>query len=81
MRGVRDDEKAGGENELVVYRLEGKNGKTKIHVSLDKDKHYCIIFVDKNREGEAQEFQIVAESNLGFNTYKEIGVTSVPMDF
>ncbi len=81
MRGIREDEKEGGKNELKVYRLEGKNGRTKIPVKIHKDKNYCIIFIDKNREGSTREYQIVAESNLGLNTYKEIGITNVPEDF
>ena len=81
MRHVRDDEKQGGKNELKVYRLEGKNGNTKIPITLHNDKWYMIIFIDKNREGESGQFQVVAEINLGRNTYKEIGITYVPQDY
>jgi replicative DNA helicase len=81
MRGVREDEKEDGKHELKVYRLEGKNGATRIPVILHKDKHYMVIFIDKNREGESGQFQIVAEVNLGRNTYKEIGITSIAQDF
>jgi replicative DNA helicase len=81
MRAVRDDEKEDGKNELRVYRLEGKNGATKIPVTLHKDKHYMVVFIDKNREGESNSFQVVAEVNLGRNTYKEIGVAYVPQDY
>ena len=81
MRHVREEEKEGGKNELNVYRLEGKNGKTKIPVTLKKDHWYMVIFIEKNREGESGQFQIVAEVNLGRNTYKEIGITYVPEDY
>jgi len=81
MRHVRDEEKEEGKHELKVYRLEGKNGNTKIPVTLHKDKHYMVLFIDKNREGESQSFQIVAEVNLGRNTYREIGITSIAQDY
>jgi replicative DNA helicase len=75
MRQIREDEKDGGKNAIKVYRLEGKNGRTKIPVTLHEDKNYMIIFIDKNREGESGHFQIVVEINLGRNTYREVGVT------
>lgn len=76
IRRVWEDEKQGGKNELQVFRLEGK---TKIPVILDPDKNYVIVFTDKNRRGDTQQYQIVAESNLGLNTYKEIGLCSLAM--
>lgn len=81
MRGIRDDEKQGGKNELRVYSLTGKNNGTKIPVTLDSNKFYCIIFITKNREGESGQFQIVAEHDLSRNIYKEIGITFCPEDF
>jgi replicative DNA helicase len=81
IRNLFEDEYPGGKNELKVYRLEGKNGKTKIPVTLSKDKNYQLIFIVKNREGSANIFQIVIEHNLSQNTLKEIGITSVPVDF
>lgn len=77
MRAMREDEK---EN-LQVFRFAGKNNKTKIPVRLDIDKHYIIIFIDKNREGTARRFQIVAELDLANNTYKEVGITVISEDF
>jgi replicative DNA helicase len=81
MRGVRDDEKSGGANELKVFRLDGANKTTKIHVNIDPKKSYCILFITKNREGETNQYQIVAESDLGKNRYKDVGLTVVPEDF
>lgn len=81
MRGVRDDEKKGGSHELKVFRMDGKNKTTKVHVELDPNKNYSIMFITKNREGETNQFQIVAESDLGKNRYRDIGLTSVPEDF
>jgi replicative DNA helicase len=76
-----DDEYLGGKNELKCYRLEGKRGLTKIPFTLDRDKHYSIIFITKNRFGATNEFQIIAENDLSRNIYKEIGITNVPMDW
>lgn len=64
IRDLFDDEKAGGKNTLKVFRLEGKNGKSKIPVQLSPDKHYQIIFIVKNREGSANQFQIVVEHDM-----------------
>lgn len=76
-----DDEYEGGKNELKCYRLEGKNGKSKIPFKLDRNKHYSIIFITKNRFGSTNEFQIIAENDLSRNIYKEVGICNVPIDF
>lgn len=81
IRDVYDDEYTNEKRELKVYRLEGKNGQSKIPVRLDKDKRYQIIFIVKNREGAANQFQIVVEHDMSRNLIKEIGITSVPIDF
>ena len=44
---------------------------------LNKNKNYQIIFIDKNRNGVSNKFQIVAEQNLGWLTYKEVGITNI----
>ena len=56
-------------------------GKTKIPVKLDKDKHYQIAFIIKNREGSANRYQVVFEHDMSRNIMKEIGITNVPVDF
>ncbi len=76
-----DDEYEGEKNELRCYKLEGKKKLTKIPFKLEKDKSYSIIFITKNRFGSTNEFQIIAENDLSRNTYKEIGIAKVPMDF
>lgn len=81
IRDVFDDEYTGEKNALKVYRLEGKNGKSKIPVNLDHDKHYQLLFIVKNREGAANSVQIVVEHDMSRNLLKEIGFTSVPVDF
>ena len=80
IRSLYNDEYTGEKNELKVFRLEGKNGKTKIPVKLEKNKNYQIIFITKNREGATNDYQIVVEHDLSRNVYKEIGITTVPMD-
>ena len=81
IRDLLEDEYTGEKRELKVYRLEGVNGKTKIPVKLDKDKHYQIVFIVKNREGSANQYQIVIEHDMSRNIMKEIGITNVPIDW
>lgn len=81
IRDVFEDEYSGEKNALKVYKLEGKNGKSKIPVNLDHDKHYQLIFIVKNREGAANNYQIVVEHDMSRNLLKEVGFTSVPVDF
>ena len=81
IRDLYDDEYNGEKRELKIYRLEGKNGKTKIPVKLDRDKHYQIAFIIKNREGSANRYQVVFEHDMSRNVMKEIGITNVPVDF
>ena len=81
IRDLYDDEKPGENRELKVYRPSGKNGKTMVSVKLEKDKRYQILFIVKNREGSANQFQIVVEHDMSRNIMKEIGITNVPIDF
>jgi len=81
IRKLLDDEFPGEKRELKVYRLEGKYGRTKIPMTIDKDKQYIIVFVTKNRYGSTNQYQIVVEFDMGRNLYKEIGITNVPLDF
>ena len=81
IRDLYDDEKTGENRELHVYKLEGKNGKTKIPIKLEKDKRYQILFIIKNREGSANQYQIVVEHDMSRNIMKEVGICNVPIDF
>ena len=69
-----------GSREVKVYRLEGANGKTKVQVPLDKEKHYQVLFIVKNREGAANQYQIVIEHDLSRNIMKEIGLCNILPD-
>ena len=80
LRDVFEDEYTGEKNALKVYRLDGKNNKSKIPVKLDHDKHYQLIFIVKNREGAANSIQSVCEQDMSRNLLKEVGFTSVPVD-
>lgn len=81
MRRPFEDEYTGENKELYVYKLEGKNKKTKISVKLEKDKHYMITFIGKNRFGSTDEVAIVSECDLSINQYQDIGYCVVPEDF
>lgn len=81
IRNVLEDEYTGERNQLKPYRLEGKNGKTQIPVKLDKDKKYQILFIIKNREGEANRYQIVVEHDMSRNILKEIALVHCPIDY
>ena len=81
IRDLYDDEYPGEKRALTVYRLDGKNGKSQIPQHLDKNKKYQIVFIIKNREGSANNYQIVIEHDMSRNVMKEIGMTHVPIDF
>lgn len=81
IRNLFEDEKDGETKAIKVYSLEGKNGKTKIPVKLKSDKHYQILFIVKNREGSANEFQIVIEHDMSRNIIREVGITKIMPDF
>lgn len=79
LRNVYDDEKKGGKRELKVYEIKGDN--TRIPIDLEPNKHYQIVFIVKNREGGANQYQIVLEHDMSRNVLNEIGITNVPIDF
>ena len=81
MRRPFDDEYEGGTREITGYRLEGKNGRSKIPFKLNRDKKYMITFITKNRFGSTDEFQIVSECDLSTNIYKDIGICNLQQDF
>jgi len=81
IRDVLEDEYEDGKNALKVYRLEGKSGRTKLPVKLDRDKRYQIVFIIKNREGSANTYQIVIEHDMSRNIMKEVGITHVSVDW
>lgn len=81
MRRPFEDEYTGEKNELKVFKREGKNGKTKIPIKLDKDKHYMLTFICKNRFGATDEYTIVSECDLSINEHRDIGYCICPEDW
>lgn len=81
MRRLRNDEYQGEKYEVKVIDPISKEAMLSgREVDLDKNKKYVIIFIEKNRNGESQTYQIVAEQNLGTLNYKEVGVCDIPYD-
>ena len=70
-----------GEREsLYCYKFEGDSKKSKVAFTLDKEKHYMIGFISKNRFGQS-DIQIVSEADFSINKYQDIGYCMVPQDF
>lgn len=78
MRMVYPDEYEGGKKEIKVTRREGK---TYVPVTLKEGKHYYVIFIEKNRNGEAKTYQVVVENDLSRNIYRETGICYIDPDF
>ena len=76
-----EDEFEGGRHEIIGYRFEGKNGKSKIPFKLKKEKHYMITFIPKNRFGQTDAFQIISEFDFSANTNKDIGICNIVQDW
>jgi replicative DNA helicase len=77
IRKMHIDEYEGGKNEIEIIKpFEGTSSG--IQVKADKDKRHSIIFIAKNRNGAAEEEQIVAKHELGSLRYEELGVTNIP---
>lgn len=70
----------GGKDELYCYRTGGEYGSSKMPLALEKDKHYMICFISKNRFGNSG-IQIVSEADFSINKYEDLGYCVVPEDF
>lgn len=81
IRKLFDDELEGENRALNVYKMGGKSGNSKIPVRLNSEKHYQAMFIVKNREGSSNEYQIIVDNDLSRNVVKEVGITSIPIDF
>ena len=78
MRTLWSDEYPGEKNAIEVYKMDGQNKNQKTLVTLDKDKTYVLLFVDKSREGAARTIQVVVEVDWARNVIREIGFTKIP---
>jgi len=81
MRKPFDDEFRGGKREITYYRLEGKNGRSRIPCKLEEGEHYMIMFIPKNRFGASDEYQIVSKYNMSTNLYQDLGICNIPQDW
>lgn len=69
----------GGRDELYCYKPI-KNTNSRIEFKLDKDKHYMIGFVSKNRHGMS-DIQIISEADFSTNQYEDLGYCTVIQDY
>lgn len=80
MRRPFQEEFEDGKNPLIAYRLEGANGKSKIPFKLNSERNYLILWVNKNRNGETNPYQIIYDFDMSTNTLKELGICSIVED-
>ncbi|AKO92023.1 hypothetical protein BEH_07855 [Priestia filamentosa] len=81
MRRLRNDEYSDGKYPVKVWKpLTKESMQSGKEIKLDRNRKYVVIFIEKNRNGEAQSYQIVAEQDLGRLVYKEIGICDIPFD-
>lgn len=80
MRRPFQEEFDDGKNPLICYRLEGQKGKSKIPFKLSSERNYLILWVNKNRNGETNPYQIVYDFDMSTNTLKELGICSIAED-
>ena len=76
IRKVHQDEYTVWKNEIKVIKCYGESTE---EVDLEKDKRHSIIFIEKNRNGIAQDFQVVAKHDFSTLRYEEIGKTYIPV--
>lgn len=69
----------GGKDELYCYNPI-KNSNSRLEFKLNKDKHYMIGFISKNRHGMS-DIQIISEADFSINQYKDLGYCTVLQDF
>lgn len=69
----------GGRDELYCYNPI-KNSNSRLEFKLNKDKHYMIGFISKNRFGMS-DIQVVSEADFSINQYKDLGYCNVIQDY
>lgn len=70
IRKMHADEYKGEKNEIKVWNTVGDS---RFEIELDPARRHSIIFIEKNRNGIAQEFQVVAQHDFATFKYKEMG--------
>ncbi len=69
----------GGKDELYCYNPI-KNTNSRIEFKLNKDKHYMIGFISKNRFGTS-DIQIISKADFSINQYEDLGYCNVVQDY
>lgn len=69
----------GGKDELYCYNPI-KNSSSRLEFKLNKDKHYMISFISKNRFGTS-DIQIISEADFSINEYEDLGYCNVIQDY
>lgn len=85
MRTLFKDEYTGKDCDVKPYRFKkdqstGKWTKEREAITLDINKDYLAIFLDKNRYGK-DSLTLIAERNLSFCSFRELGFCEIPQDF
>lgn len=70
----------GEREELYCYKHPTESQATTLPFKLDKEKHYMITFLQKNRQGQS-DIQIVSEADFSINKYGDLGYCRVAMDY
>ena len=82
IRRPYDDEYEDGTKQLECYYIpKGAQKNTKVTYKLKPENKPMILFVTKNRFGETDSKQIIAECDLGVNICKDVAYTNVPQDW
>jgi prolyl oligopeptidase PreP (S9A serine peptidase family) len=80
MRQLWTDEYTNEKYDCKAYQMQknesGKYTKIKKLITLDKDKKYIVVFLDKTRNDEDKQ-QVLYEVNGRFNNWKEIGYCNI----
>lgn len=79
-RQLWDDEFNGDKFDVKPYQLEkdssGKYTNIRKPITLDRDKKYIVVFLDKTRNDD-DKIQVLYQFNGRFNRWKEIGYCTV----
>ena len=64
----------------VATVLEKTCAGDKLNI-LDRNKHYMITFITKNRFGATDQFQIISEYDLSTNVHEDVAICNIAQDF
>lgn len=78
-RPLWDDEYTGEKYDVKAYKLNKDNNKIKEPITLDKEKKYMLLFIDKTRSDDDKQV-LIYEWNARFNNWKELGFARVKND-